>query len=249
MDDESCLSSAQMPLWQVRVCTLFTEMFPATLGYSLAGKALADGLWSLDLIDIRDYGIGKHKVVDDKPFGGGAGMIMRPDVAAAALTAACTDMNADVPVIYFTPRGKRFDQTMAERLAQGAGAVMFCGRYEGLDERAIQAMNIEEVSLGDYVLSGGEPAALAVIDAVVRLLPGVIGNDEASQNDSFSNGLLEHPLYTQPREWLGREVPAVLTSGNHGDISAWRLAESETITQKRRPDLWENYRAKKAQKS
>ncbi len=227
--------------WQATVLTLFPEMFPGPLGLSLAGKALSGGIWSLKTLDIREFARNKHRSVDDTPFGGGAGMVMRPDVVDAAL-AAVEDQPG--PRIYLSPRGRRFDQVRAKALAQDPGAVFLCGRYEGLDERVIAARELEEISLGDFVLSGGEPAALAMIDAVVRLLPGVMGAADGLAEESFEEGLLEYPLYTQPREWNGIAVPEVLVSGHHARIRAWRRQEAERITRERRPDLWERYRGK-----
>ena len=236
------------PIWRAKVLTLFTGMFPGPLGQSLAGKALDKGLWGLEVIDIRRHATDKHRTVDDTPFGGGPGMVMRPDVVAAALAEAMADLPsgvapADVPKIYFSPRGKKIDQAMARRLAKAPAVVLVCGRYEGLDERVIEAENLEEVSLGDVVLSGGELPALTLIDSVVRLLPGVMGNASAHEDDSFEHGLLEHPLYTQPRHWRGLDVPEVLTSGDHGKIAAWRKTQAETVTKQRRPDLWQAYQA------
>jgi len=233
------------PLWSVHVLTLFPGMFPGPLGQSLAGRALADGLWSLNCVDIRDYATDKHRTVDDTPFGGGPGMVMRPDVMMAALDAVMTKADqvkaTSCRKIYFSPRGRRLDQAMVRDLAATDQVIMVCGRYEGLDQRVIDHAGLEEVSVGDVVLSGGELPALMTMDAVVRLLPGVMGNAAAHQNDSFENGLLEHLLYTQPREWQGMAVPEILTSGDHGKIAAWRKQESEAITQARRPDLWAEY--------
>ena len=227
--------------WQARVLTLFPGMFPGPLGHSLAGKALEGGLWSLDVIDIRDYGHGKHKSVDDAPFGGGAGMVMRADVVSEAIEAGLAGLDSDVAKIYFTPRGRPMEQSWVREVAASSGALMVCGRYEGLDQRVIEDANLIEVSLGDFVLSGGEMAALSLMDGVVRLLPGVMGNSSSPEQESFENGLLEHPHYTQPRVWKGYEVPEVLTSGDHGRISSWRLGESESETRERRPDLWARY--------
>ena len=232
-------SRSEETCWRARVCTLFPEMFPGPLGQSLAGKALEKGIWSLELIDIRDHGIGRHRVVDDTPFGGGPGMVMRPDVMDAAISTAMEGLDQDTPKLYFSPRGRKLDQQMAQQLAATPDVVMIAGRYEGLDQRVIDDAGLTEVSIGDYVLSGGELPALVTIDAVVRLLPGVMGNAGAHEEDSFSAGLLEHPLYTQPREWKGHEVPSVLTSGNHKAIADWRLRQAKSVTRIRRPDMWQ----------
>ena len=229
------------PPWQARVLTLFPAMFPGPLGQSLAGKALARGLWSLDALDIRDFATDKHRTVDDTPFGGGPGMVMRPDVVSDAITASLSTMPQDVMRIYFSPRGRAMDQALVRDLASASGVLMICGRYEGLDQRVIDDAGLMEVSMGDFVLSGGELPALTLMDAVVRLLPGVMGNSDAHENDSFEDGLLEHPLYTQPRHWNGYDVPEILTSGDHGRIAAWRQAQAEAITRTRRPDLWAEY--------
>ena len=229
--------------WHARICTLFPEAFPGPLKLSLAGKALERGIWSYDLFDIRDFATDKHRQVDDTPFGGGAGMVMRPDVAAAALKAASEGVDSDTPKIYFSPRGKPLTQSFVRELASKPQVILLCGRYEGLDQRIIDAENLTEVSIGDYILSGGEMAALVLIDAVVRLLPEVMGNEASNTDESFEHGLLEHPLYTQPREWEGKAVPEVLTSGNHEAIKEWRQQQAEAITKKRRPDLWAAWQA------
>lgn len=230
--------------WTAKVITLFPEAFPGVLGQSLTGKALQDGLWSLQTIALRGYGIGKHKDVDDTPAGGGAGMVLKPDVVGAALADARrgTPMNAEAwPVIYLSPRGKPFTQAMAQKFSRAQGMTLLCGRFEGVDERALQEYNVMEVSMGDYVLTGGEIAAQAVIDATVRLIPNVLGNADSAVDESHSNGLLEHPQYTRPAEWQGREIPEVLRSGNHAKIAQWRREQSEALTQERRPDLWEQH--------
>ena len=224
--------------WSARVLTLFPEMFPGPLGLSLAGKALASGLWRLDAVDIRDYATDKHRSVDDTPSGGGAGMVMRADVVAAAVDAV---HKAGQPLIYLSPRGKPLTQLRVRELAQGPGVTLLCGRFEGLDQRVIESRVMEEISLGDFVLSGGEPAALALLDAVVRLLPGVMGKEASGQDESFEGGLLEYPHYTRPQTFEGREIPPVLTSGDHGKIKAWRRALAEETTRQRRPDLWEKF--------
>lgn len=221
--------------WDVRVLTIFPEMFPGPLGESLAGKAAADGLWSLRTVNIRDFAPDRHATVDDSPFGGGPGMVMRPDVVHAALESV---KDAAGPVIYLTPRGRLLDQAMVRRLAEGPGMTVLCGRYEGVDERVIEAHAAVEISLGDFVLSGGEPAAIALIDACVRLLPGVMGDEASLEEESFQSGLLEYPHYTRPAEWLGRRVPEVLLSGHHEKIRAWRREQAERVTRERRPDLW-----------
>ena len=220
--------------WRATVLTLFPEMVPGPLGQSLAGKALAAGLWALDTWDIREAGLGRHRSVDDTPFGGGAGMVMRPDVVDAAI-ATVADAR---PLVFLTPRGRPFRQADARLLAAGPGVVLLCGRYEGIDQRVIEARQAEEISIGDYVLSGGELAALVVLDACVRLLPGVMGAAESATEESFTDGLLEYPHYTRPAEWQGRAVPDVLLSGNHAAIAAWRRARAEETTRARRPDLF-----------
>jgi tRNA (guanine37-N1)-methyltransferase len=213
-------------------------MFPGPLAHSLAGKARADGLWSLETVDIRDFATDRHRTVDDTPFGGGPGMVMRADVLDAALAAAAP---TGAKPLYFTPRGKPLTQRRAHELAAQRLVVMICGRFEGIDQRLVEDRGIEEVSLGDFVLSGGEPAAIALIDACVRLLPGVVGDDASLAEESFESGLLEYPHYTRPQLWHGREVPAVLLSGHHEKIRAWRRGEAERITRERRPDLWARY--------
>ena len=228
--------------FMAKVITLFPEAFPGTLGLSLTGKALDFGLWQLDPIDLRTFGEGKHRNVDDTPAGGGAGMVLRPDVVAAALRHAGMDTPPDPsrwPVIYLSPRGKPFDQAMARRFASGDGITLLCGRFEGVDQRVLDHHQVEEVSLGDFVLTGGEIAAQALLDATVRLIPGVLGNAASTDEESFSDGLLEHPQYTRPAVWEGREIPAVLQSGNHAEIAKWRRAKAEALTRDRRPDLWD----------
>lgn len=214
--------------------TLFPEAFPGTLGLSLIGKALRDGLWSLETIQLRDFGIGAHKSVDDTPAGGGAGMVLRADVAAAAIASIA---RADRPLIYLSPRGKPLTQAMVQDWAEGPGVILFCGRFEALDERVIEARGMQEVAVGDAVLAGGEAAALVLLEACVRLLPGVLGNETSLAEESFSAGLLEHPHYTRPREWEGKAIPDVLLSGDHARIEAWREAERKRVTAERRPDL------------
>ncbi len=227
--------------WHAAVITIFPEMFPGPLGQSLAGRALAKGMWRLDAVNMRDYAMDKHRSVDDVPFGGGAGMVMRPDVVDAAITAH----RGAGPLIYFTPRGRLLDQSRVRELAAGPGATLLCGRFEGVDQRVLEAQGAEEISLGDFVLSGGELPALMLLDAVVRLLPGVIGKEESLAEESFEWGLLEYPHYTRPQIWTGRAVPEVLASGHHEKIRAWRRSQAEEITRQRRPDLWARYVAAK----
>ena len=219
--------------WRATVLTLFPAMFPGPLGTALAGRAIEREIWSLTTQDIRDAGLGRHRSVDDTPFGGGAGMVMRPDVVDAAISAVADGR----PLLYLTPRGRPFVQADAARLAHAPGAILLCGRYEGVDQRVIDAHAAEEVSIGDYVLSGGELAAMVVLDACVRLLPGVMGAAESAAEESFTAGLLEYPHYTRPAEWEGRRVPTVLLSGDHAAIARWRRSEAEAATRTRRPDL------------
>ena len=221
-------------MFAASIITLFPEAFPGVLGVSLIGKALRDGLWALETTQLRDFGQGPHKNVDDTPAGGGAGMVLRADVAAAAIDSVARD---DRPLIYLSPRGKQFNQAMAQEWAAGPGVILFCGRFEGLDERVIEARTMQEIAVGDAVLAGGEAAAMVLLEACVRLLPGVLGNDTSTVEESFSDGLLEHPQYTRPREWEGRTIPDVLTSGDHAKIEAWRKAERERVTAQRRPEL------------
>jgi tRNA (guanine37-N1)-methyltransferase len=231
--------------WVAQVITLLPQAFPGILGESLTGKALAEGRWSLRTIDLRSFGEGKHRNVDDTPAGGGAGMVLRPDVLGHALDEAALAARGRWPVIYLSPRGAPLTQEMARRLAAADGVTLLCGRFEGVDERVLEAYDIEEVSLGDFVMTGGEIAAMALIDATVRLLPGVLGNAASTEEESFSDGLLEHPQYTRPADWRGHPIPEVLLSGNHARIAAWRRAQSEAITQERRPDLWQAHEARK----
>lgn len=218
-------------MFAATVITLFPEAFPGTLGVSLIGKALRDGAWSLDAVQLRDFGQGPHKNVDDTPAGGGAGMVLRADVAAAAIDSIPRN---DRPLIYLSPRGRQFDQAMAKEWSAGPGVILFCGRFEGLDERVIEARGMQEVAVGEAVLAGGEAAAMVLLEACVRLIPGVLGNDASIVEESFSDGLLEHPQYTKPREWEGRTIPDVLTSGDHAKVEAWRRAERERITRERK---------------
>jgi tRNA (guanine37-N1)-methyltransferase len=223
--------------WLATVLTIFPEMFPGPLGASLAGKALREGVWRLETVDIRDFARDKHRSVDDAPFGGGPGMVMRPDVVDAAIAGA----GGCGPLVYLSPRGRLLDQQRVRALAEGPGVRLLCGRFEGVDERVLDAREVEEVSLGDFVLSGGEPAAIALLDACVRILPGVIGAVESLAEESFERGLLEYPHFTRPQVWQERAVPEDLLSGHHERIRAWRLARAEEITKRRRPDLWRRY--------
>lgn len=225
-------------VWQARVLTLFPDAFPGVLGLSLTGKALQEGRWQLHTHNLRDYGVGKHCNVDDTPSGGGAGMVLRADVVGPAVEDAQSFARGRWPVLYLSPRGRPFDQSMARDLARCDGITLLCGRFEGVDERVLQHYDIAEVSIGDYVLTGGEIAAQAILDATVRLLPGVLGNADSTVEESHSDGLLEHPQYTRPAEWKGLSIPDVLTSGNHGEIEKWRRAQSEGMTRNRRPDMW-----------
>jgi tRNA (guanine37-N1)-methyltransferase len=226
--------------FRATILTLYPEMFPGPLSKSLAGRGLSDDIWSLEARNIRDHAIDKHRTVDDTPAGGGAGMVLRADVVAAALGAG----PGPGPVVYLSPRGRRFDQARARALAAGPGVTLICGRFEGVDERLLQARGVEEVSLGDFVMTGGEIAAMALIDATVRLIPRVLGNAESTEEESFSSGLLEFPHYTRPTEWEGLAIPGVLLSGHHGRIAEWRRAQAERLTKERRPDLWRAYVAK-----
>jgi tRNA (guanine37-N1)-methyltransferase len=222
--------------FRATVLTLYPEMFPGALGLSLAGRALEAGTWSLEAMQIRAFATDRHRTVDDSPAGGGAGMVMRADVIARAIDAASPSGDPR-PRLLMSPRGKPLTQEKVRALAAGPGVVILCGRFEGVDQRVIDARELEEVSIGDFILSGGEPAALVLLDAAVRLLPGVMGNEASGEEESFENGLLEHPHYTRPQEWEGRPIPEVLTSGNHKKIAAWRRAEAERLTAERRPDL------------
>jgi tRNA (guanine37-N1)-methyltransferase len=227
--------------WRATVLTIFPEMFPGPLGLSLAGKALAEGKWELNTIDIRHFAADKHRSVDDTPAGGGVGMVMRADIAAAAIDAARKGAAPGMPTLYLSPRGRTLTQARVRELTQGPGAIFLCGRFEGIDERVLEARNVEEISIGDYVLSGGELAAQVVIDACVRLLPGVAGNESSLAEESFASGLLEYPHYTRPREWEGRAIPEILLSGDHKKIAEWRREQAEKLTKERRPDLWERH--------
>jgi tRNA (guanine37-N1)-methyltransferase len=227
--------------WTAKIITLFPELFPGVLGASVTGKALQEGLWQLETIDLRPFGEGKHRNVDDTPAGGGAGMVLRADIVGKAMTQAARGTSGNWPVVYLSPRGKPFDQATAQQFAKADGMTLLCGRFEGVDERIIEHFGIQEVSLGDFVLTGGEIAAQALIDATVRLIPRVLGNQASSEEESFSDFLLEHPQYTKPAVWEGRDIPEILLSGHHGKIADWRRVMAERLTKQRRPDLWRAY--------
>lgn len=226
------------------IITLYPQMFPGPLGMSIAGRALEKGVWSLETTDIRKFGLGKHRQVDDTPAGGGPGMVLRADVMAAALDHASTENDAR-PKLVMSPRGTPFDQAMARKLSTQSGVVILCGRFEGIDQRLIDSRNLVEVSLGDFVLSGGEIAATAMLDSIIRLLPGVMGNAQSGEQESHESNLLEHPQYTRPQIFEGLEIPEILTSGNHQHVKEWQLQQSQNLTRDRRPDLWERYEKKK----
>ena len=228
--------------WAARIITLFPQAFPGVLGESLTGKALTDGLWTLETIDLRAFGEGKHRNVDDTPAGGGAGLVLRADVVGSAIDAAQASAPKEAPIVYLSPRGAPFTQKMARDWAASPGVTLLCGRFEGVDQRVLDHYDVLEVSLGDFVLTGGEIAAQAMLDAAVRLLPGVLGNAESAEEESHSNGLLEHPQYTRPAEWKGRGIPDILTSGDHAKVARWRREMSEELTRTRRPDMWRKFR-------
>jgi tRNA (guanine37-N1)-methyltransferase len=230
-------------IFRATILTLYPEMFPGPLGLSLSGKALASGTWALEVRNIREHGVGAHRLVDDTPAGGGAGMVLRPDVLANAIDAALTPGD-DRPRLLMSPRGVPLSQARVRALSQGPGALIVCGRFEGVDERVIEARRLEEVSVGDYVLSGGEIAAMVLLDACVRLLPGVMGAEESAAEESFDENLLEYPHYTRPQDFEGRAIPDILNSGHHAKISKWRRVQSERLTRERRPDLWAGHRGK-----
>jgi tRNA (guanine37-N1)-methyltransferase len=232
--------------WRATVLTIFPKMFPGPLGLSLAGKALAEGKWGLGVIDIRDFASDKHRLVDDTPAGGGGGMVMRADIAAAAIDAARANASPITPTLYLSPRGRTLTQARVRELAKGPGAILLCGRFEGIDQRVLDARHVEEISIGDFVLSGGELAAQVLIDACVRLLPGVAGNEASLAEESFAADLLEYPHYTRPRDFEGRAIPEVLLSGDHKAIAEWRREQAEKLTKQRRPDLWEKHRKAKS---
>lgn len=227
-------------MWRASVLTLFPEMFPGPLGVSLTGKGLASGIWSLDAHDIRAQATDRHRTVDDTPAGGGAGMVLKADILAKAIDAVADER----PRLLMSPRGTPLTQARVAELSKGPGVMIICGRFEGVDERVIAARQLEEISIGDYVLSGGEIAAMALLDACVRLLPGVLGAMESTQDESFSHGLLEYPQYTRPAEFEGQPIPEILTSGDHAKVAAWRRAQAEALTRSRRPDLWATYQAR-----
>ena len=229
-------------VWRADIITLFPDAFPGVLGTSLIGKALKEGKWQLHTHDLRSYGDGKHRNVDDTPAGGGAGMIMRPDVLGNALS-DISKRRGPCPIIYMSPRGTPLLQARAKQIVSSSGVIILCGRFEGIDQRVIDHFQIEEMSIGDYVLSGGELAAQVILDATVRLIPGVLGNDDSTKDESFSNGLLEYPQYTRPSVWEGQEIPKVLMSGDHKKVANWRKTESEMLTKKIRPDLWRKYKS------
>jgi tRNA (guanine37-N1)-methyltransferase len=231
-------------MWRATVLTIFPEMFPGPLGASLAGRASAKGLWSLDAVDIRDFATDRHRMVDDTPAGGGPGMVMKADVIARAIDAVATD---DRPRLLMSPRGEPLTQARVREIAAGPGAIVVCGRFEGVDERVIAGRDLVEISIGDYVLSGGEVAAMVLIDACVRLIPGVMGKEASAVEESFSAHLIEYPQFTRPQLWEGRAIPDVLTSGDHGKVDAWRRTEAERLTRERRPDLWAAYQAARTQ--
>jgi tRNA (guanine37-N1)-methyltransferase len=233
-----------MMAFEAKILTLFPQAFPGTLGLSLLGLALKRGTWRLRAVDLRDFGAGKHRKVDDTPAGGGPGMVMRADVLGKALDSVQPRRKAGWPLVYLSPRGKPFTQALAAKWAKGKGLTLICGRFEGMDERVLEARNVEEISVGDYVLAGGEAAALVVLEAVVRLLPGVLGKAASLAEESFSAGLLEYPQYTRPHVWEGREIPEILTSGKHAKVKTWRKKQAEELTRRRRPDLWKAHAAR-----
>ena len=226
-------------MWQAQVFTLYPEIFPGPLSKGLYGKALSKKIWDLKIVNIRDYADDKHKTVDDTPFGGGSGMLLKADILAKSID---QNKNSQDRIFYLSPKGKKFDQKLAKELSQEKSINLICGHFEGVDERILSTRNIEEISIGDFILSGGESAAFIVLDSILRLLPGVLGNEFSKVNESFENGLLEHPQFTKPQVWEGKSVPEVLLSGDHSKIKDWRLSQSEVITRDRRPDLWEKYK-------
>lgn len=246
LNPRAMTASAPITPWTASVLTLFPEAFPGPLGVSLIGTAAKDGKWALETVDIREFSRHKHRSVDDTPAGGGAGMVLRPDVAAEAIDTVQSRWQGEKrPLIYLTPRGRPLSQSRVREWADGPGVVLFCGRFEGLDQRVIEGREMEEVSVGDAVLAGGEAPAQVLIEACVRLLPGVLGDPMSAEDESFEGDLLEYPHYTRPRVWEDREIPEVLLSGHHGRIEAWRREEAEEITKRRRPDLWDRYKRRK----
>ena len=228
-------------LWTADVITLYPNAFPGVLSESIIGKSLEKKKWALEIVNLRDFGIGSHKKVDDTPAGGGAGLVLRADVIAPALEKSISSSPEGRPLVYMSPRGKRFDQTLAKKWAEAPGVIILCGRFEGIDERILKHYDIEEISLGDFVMTGGEIAAQAMIDATVRLLPTVLGNPDSPLDESHSSGLLEYPQYTKPAEWKGQKIPETLLSGHHENIAKWRMDQAKTKTQKHRPDLWKTW--------
>ena len=226
-------------MWQAQIFTLYPEFFPGPLSKGLYGKALEKKIWNLKVVNIRDAAVDKHKTVDDTPFGGGAGMLLKADILARSID---KNLNDNSRIFYLSPKGKKFDQKLAKELSKEKSINLICGHFEGVDERLLSTRNIEEISIGDFILSGGESAAVVIIDSILRLLPGVLGNDSSKKNESFENGLLEYPQYTKPQIWEEKGVPEVLLSGDHAKIKDWRLSQSEAITRDRRPDLWEKYK-------
>jgi len=231
-------------MYEVKIFTLYPEIFPGPLAGGIYGKAMDNGLWSLKTINIRDYAEDKHKTVDDTVFGGGSGMLMKPDVVAKSLD---RNISKGEKIFYLSPKGKKFNQNFADSLSKQNGINLICGHFEGIDDRLLSTRNIEEVSIGDYVLSGGENAALVILDSVLRLIPGVLGNENSVKDETFENSLLEYPQFTKPKIWEGKSVPDVLFSGDHAKIKSWRLSQSEAITRRQRPDLWEKYKKEKKQ--
>ena len=226
-------------MWKARIFTLYPEIFPGPLNKGLYGKALANKIWNLDIINIRDSAEDKHKTVDDTPFGGGSGMLIKPDVLASSID---QHMNKSEKIFYLSPKGKLFNQKTAKSLSKEHCVNLICGHFEGVDQRLLETRNIEEISIGDYILSGGETAAFVIVDSILRLIPGILGNEESVHEESFENGLLEYPQYTKPQLWEEKNVPEVLLSGDHSKIKDWRLSQSEAITRHRRPDLWQKYK-------
>ena len=233
-------------VWTADVITLYPKLFPGVLSESIVGKSLEKNKWALETVNLRDFGIGTHKKVDDTPAGGGAGLVLRADVIEPALDKSISSLPKGRPLVYMSPRGKRFDQTLAKKWAEAPGVIILCGRFEGIDERILESYDIDEISLGDFVMTGGEIAAQAMIDATVRLLPNVLGNPDSSIDESHSNGLLEYPQYTKPAEWKGQKIPETLLSGHHKKIAKWRMDQAKTKTKKYRPDLWKAWNKTKS---